>query len=79
ESRSQLMARHLASQGGKLFRATLILLTTQALNPRENRSPRLATAMELIHLATLLHDDVIDRAEVRRGSPSLPSIILRQS
>ncbi|MCE7908724.1 MAG: polyprenyl synthetase family protein [Candidatus Omnitrophica bacterium COP1] len=74
ESRSHLMARHLASQGGKLFRATLILLTTQALNPRENRSPRLATAMELIHLATLLHDDVIDRAEVRRGSPSLPSI-----
>lgn len=74
ESRSQLMARHLASQGGKLFRATLILLTTQALNPKAAHSPRLATAMELIHLATLLHDDVIDRAEVRRGSPSLPSV-----
>ncbi len=68
------MSRHLLAQGGKLFRATLILLSVRALTPNEERGPKLAAAMELIHLATLLHDDVIDRAEVRRGRPSLPSV-----
>ncbi len=68
------MSRHLLAQGGKLFRATLILLSIRALSPHEERGPKLAAAMELIHLATLLHDDVIDHAEIRRGRPSLPSV-----
>lgn len=68
------MSRHLLAQEGKLFRATLILLSVRALSPSEARGTKLAAALELIHLATLLHDDVIDRAEVRRGHPSVPSV-----
>jgi octaprenyl-diphosphate synthase len=74
ETSIERMSRHLVAQSGKLFRATLILLSVRALAPAEERGPKLAAAMELIHLATLLHDDVIDRAEVRRGCPSLPSV-----
>jgi octaprenyl-diphosphate synthase len=70
----QEMARHLLSRGGKLFRATLILYSVQALSREESKGPKLAAAMELIHLATLVHDDVIDRADIRRGMASLPSL-----
>lgn len=68
------MARHLMSRGGKMFRATLILAIVKALSPDEKKGPELAAAMELIHLATLVHDDVIDRADIRRGAASLPSL-----
>lgn len=74
ESKTRAMSLHLMARGGKLFRATLILSTLRALGPVDERGPKLAAAMELIHLATLLHDDVIDRADVRRGSPSLPRL-----
>jgi octaprenyl-diphosphate synthase len=72
ESKTRAMAEHMMARGGKLLRATLILAILRALAAGERRGPKLAAAMELIHLATLLHDDVIDRADVRRGSPSLP-------
>jgi octaprenyl-diphosphate synthase len=68
------MGRHLMSRGGKMFRATLILAIVKALSPEEKKGPELAAAMELIHLATLVHDDVIDRADIRRGAASLPSL-----
>ncbi len=74
ETLVECMSRHLLSRSGKLFRATLILLSVRALSPPEERGPKLAAAMEIIHLATLLHDDVIDRADIRRGCPSLPSV-----
>lgn len=68
------MAAHLLARGGKLFRASLVLSILRALSPEEHRGPKLAAAMELIHLATLVHDDVIDRADIRRGAASLPSL-----
>jgi heptaprenyl diphosphate synthase len=56
--------------GGKRFRATLVLLAAQFGNPRDPRIVPAAVAIELTHLATLYHDDVMDEAEVRRGLPS---------
>lgn len=74
ESRTRAMSTHLAARGGKLFRATLILTINRALSRIDERAPKLAAGLELIHLATLLHDDVIDRADLRRGSPSMPAL-----
>jgi len=56
--------------GGKRFRATLVLLAAQFGNPGDERIVPAAVAIELTHLATLYHDDVMDEADVRRGLPS---------
>ena len=56
--------------GGKRFRATLVLLAAQFGNSRDPRVVPAAVAIELTHLATLYHDDVMDEADVRRGMPS---------
>jgi heptaprenyl diphosphate synthase len=53
--------------GGKRFRATLVLLAAHFGDPRDPRVVPAAVAIELTHLATLFHDDVMDEAEVRRG------------
>jgi heptaprenyl diphosphate synthase len=63
-------AQHLMRAGGKRFRATLVLLAAQFGNPKDERVVPAAVAIELTHLATLYHDDVMDEADVRRGSPS---------
>jgi geranylgeranyl pyrophosphate synthase len=59
--------------GGKRFRATLVLLAAQFGNPRDERIVPAAVAIELTHEATLCHDDVMDEADVRRGSESVNS------
>jgi heptaprenyl diphosphate synthase len=56
--------------GGKRFRATLVLLAAQFGNARDPRIVPAAVAIELTHLATLYHDDVMDEADVRRGMAS---------
>jgi heptaprenyl diphosphate synthase len=63
-------SRHLISAGGKRFRAMLVLLAAQFGDPKDPRVIQAAVAIELTHLATLFHDDVMDEAEVRRGRPS---------
>jgi heptaprenyl diphosphate synthase len=63
-------SRHLISAGGKRFRAMLVLLAAQFGDPKDPRVIQAAVAIELTHLATLFHDDVMDEAEVRRGHPS---------
>jgi heptaprenyl diphosphate synthase len=66
-------SRHLIDAGGKRFRATLVLLAAQFGNPRDERIVPAAVAIELTHLATLYHDDVMDEAPVRRGHESANS------
>jgi heptaprenyl diphosphate synthase len=61
---------YLMEAGGKRFRATLVLLAAQFGSPRDPRIVPAAVAIELTHLATLYHDDVMDEADVRRGSQS---------
>jgi heptaprenyl diphosphate synthase len=56
--------------GGKRFRATLLLLAAQFGNPADERVVPAAVAIELTHMATLYHDDVMDEATVRHGLPS---------
>jgi heptaprenyl diphosphate synthase len=63
-------ARHLLSAGGKRFRPMLVLLAGYFGDPTDPRLIPGSVTIELTHLATLYHDDVIDEAEDRRGVPS---------
>jgi len=75
-SEEELLAEastHLVEAGGKRFRATLVLLASHFGNPRDPRVVSAATAVELTHLATLYHDDVMDEAVIRRGHESANS------
>jgi heptaprenyl diphosphate synthase len=62
---------YLLSAGGKRFRPMLVLLGGHFGDPADPRLIPLAVAVELTHLATLYHDDVIDEADSRRGIPSV--------
>jgi geranylgeranyl pyrophosphate synthase len=66
-------SRHLIDAGGKRFRATLVLLAAHFGDPRDPRIVPAAAAIELTHLATLFHDDVMDEADIRRGHESANS------
>ena len=66
-------SRHLINAGGKRFRATLVLLAAQFGDPHAPRVVPGAVAIELTHLATLFHDDVMDEAAIRRGRESANS------
>jgi octaprenyl-diphosphate synthase len=55
------------SAGGKRLRPALLLASAKTCDYSGERSIRLATALELIHTASLIHDDVIDNASLRRG------------
>lgn len=60
------MVGHVGSFHGKQLRAALVLLVARASGRAGEEHPRLAAIVELIHLATLVHDDVLDGAEKRR-------------
>ncbi|HWO71049.1 MAG TPA: polyprenyl synthetase family protein [Actinomycetota bacterium] len=64
-------ASYLVAAGGKRFRPMLVLLGGYFGDPTDPRLIHGATAIEIVHLATLYHDDVIDEAETRRGRPSV--------
>ena len=63
-------SRHLVDAGGKRLRPLLTLLTAQLGDPDRPEVLDAAVVVELTHLATLYHDDVMDAAPVRRGAPS---------
>jgi heptaprenyl diphosphate synthase len=63
-------ARHLVDAGGKRFRPLLVALGAQFGQPSAADIVPAANVVELTHLATLYHDDVMDEAAVRRGAPS---------
>lgn len=64
------MGGYIASAGGKRLRPILLLLAARMSGYRGSRSVRLGTVVELLHTATLVHDDVVDQAPLRRGQPS---------
>ncbi len=68
------IARHLQSGGGKRLRPILVLLASKLVGGVTDSSIRLAAVVEMIHTATLVHDDVIDTAKTRRGRPSSNTI-----
>lgn len=61
------LAGHLIAGGGKRMRPMLTLASAQLLGYSGTRHHRLAAAVEFIHTATLLHDDVVDSSDLRRG------------
>lgn len=65
---------HLVKSGGKRIRPLLVLLCGRIYGELDERLYNLAACVELIHLATLMHDDVVDNASLRRGSPSVNSL-----
>lgn len=65
------MGQYLREGGGKRVRPALLLLSAKLVGGRANDSAiRMAAVMEMLHTATLVHDDIIDDAKVRRGRPS---------
>jgi heptaprenyl diphosphate synthase len=66
-------SRYLVDAGGKRFRPLLVLLASQFGDPRSPGVVPAAVAIELTHLSTLYHDDVMDEAPLRRGTPSANS------
>src|SRR5881227_2359114 len=63
---------------GKLFRPTLLLLASRAAGADEPRGVTLAAVVELMHLATLVHDDSVDHSVLRRGLPTVNSLFSHQ-
>jgi octaprenyl-diphosphate synthase len=69
---------HLFQMQGKMFRPTLLLLAEEAIGSRAQRSTVLGAVVELIHLATLVHDDSVDHSVLRRGMPTINSLFSHQ-
>src|SRR5712691_11768777 len=69
------IGEHLRRSGGKRVRPALTILSNYAVggDGSNDSSVRMATVMEFLHTATLVHDDVIDKAETRRNRPSINS------
>ncbi len=65
-----LLGEHLLESGGKRMRPALVMLTAQLCGYTGPRRVQVGAAIELLHTATLLHDDVVDFSELRRGRPS---------
>jgi len=74
----QEVNRHLLLMKGKLFRPTLLLLTDDACATGDPRAVSLAAIVELIHLATLVHDDSVDHSVLRRGMPTVNTLFSHQ-
>lgn len=64
------ISRYLQDGGGKRLRPILVLLASQLVGGVNDGTIRMAAVVEMIHAATLVHDDVIDFAKTRRGRPS---------
>jgi octaprenyl-diphosphate synthase len=69
---------HLFQMQGKLFRPTLLLLADEATGAHDPRATTLAAIVELIHLATLVHDDSVDHSVLRRGMPTINALFSHQ-
>ena len=64
------IAQYLIGGGGKRIRPLLLLLSAKALGCNSHSRIRLGAVVEMLHTATLVHDDIIDEADSRRGRPS---------
>lgn len=69
---------HLLQMQGKMFRPTLVLLANEAAAAPDERIDILAAVVELIHLATLVHDDSVDHSVLRRGMPTINALFSHQ-
>src|SRR5438105_3162713 len=65
------LCRRAAGYRGKMLRPTLLLLSAQATGEVTPEHITLAAVIEMVHVATLVHDDVLDEAELRRHEPTI--------
>ncbi len=72
------VSKHLMGMQGKMFRPTLALLAASLDGEPRPRALTVAAIAELIHLATLVHDDSVDHSALRRGMPTLNSAFSHQ-
>ena len=72
------VSRHLLGMKGKMFRPTLVLLSSQVGGEDTSRAATLGAVVELIHLATLVHDDSVDHSVLRRGMPTVNALFSHQ-
>src|SRR5208337_4244036 len=64
------IGEYLRQGGGKRLRPALLLLAAKLLDYKGSGAVRLGAVVEIIHTATLVHDDIIDDAKTRRGRPA---------
>ena len=69
---------HLMGMKGKMLRPTLLLLSSALADRSEERSAAMAACTELIHLASVVHDDSVDHSNVRRGQPTINALFSHQ-
>jgi octaprenyl-diphosphate synthase len=70
--------QHLLFLQGKLFRSTLLLLASRVHGEPDHDARTLAAVVELVHLATLVHDDAVDHSVLRRGLPTVNALWTHQ-
>jgi len=68
------IGHYIINSGGKRLRPMLLLLAAKALDYQEDKHLLLAAVIEFIHTATLLHDDVVDESDLRRGKESANAV-----
>ncbi len=73
------VASYLVGAGGKRLRPVLTLASATLCGKCDKRAHQLAAAVEFIHTATLLHDDVVDESDLRRGNPSANAVFGNQA
>jgi octaprenyl-diphosphate synthase len=69
---------HLRGMKGKMFRPTLLLLASELEERPDGRECALAAVAELVHLASVVHDDSVDHSNVRRGQPTINALFSHQ-
>lgn len=72
------VSAHLLRMKGKMFRPTLLLLSAKASECLGEPKTALAATVELIHVATLVHDDSVDHSALRRGQPTVNALFSHQ-
>jgi octaprenyl-diphosphate synthase len=72
------VSAHLLAMRGKMFRPTILLLCSEVEGKGEEKAVTLAASLELIHLATLVHDDAVDHSALRRGMPTVNAMFSHQ-
>jgi len=72
------VSEHLMLMKGKMLRPTLLMLSAAVEDAAEPRAAAYAGVVELIHLATLVHDDAVDHSVLRRGMPTINALFTHQ-
>ena len=71
ERLQQTVLQYIAARSGKQLRPLIVLLCAQLCNPVTDKTLRAAVALEMLHNASLVHDDVVDSSDTRRGQPAV--------